>query len=69
MCGAMWMKTSFLRESAEDVAEFTKAILASQLLKKPVILLKDVGVEIPVATQIFVHCKDRDNNFALLPPP
>ena len=56
----------FLRESAEDVAEFTKAILASPAPKKAVILIKDVGVEIPVATQIFVHCKDRDNNFSII---
>jgi [protein-PII] uridylyltransferase len=56
----------FLRESAEDVAAFTKAILANQDAKKAVILIKDVGVEVPIATQIFVHCKDRDNNFAII---
>ena len=56
----------FLRESAEDVAQFTKAILAKQDPKKAVILINDVGVEIPVATQIFVHCQDRDNNFSII---
>jgi [protein-PII] uridylyltransferase len=56
----------FLRESAEDVAEFTKAILANQDSQKAVILINDVGVEIPVATQIFVHSKDRANNFSII---
>jgi len=56
----------FLRESAEDVAEFTKAILANQDAGKAVILISDVGEEIPVATQIFVHSKDRQNNFSII---
>ncbi len=56
----------FLRESAEDVAEFTKAILANQDARKVVILISDVGEEIPVATQIFVHSKDRQNNFSII---
>ena len=56
----------FLRESAEDVAEFTKAILANQSAKKAVIRISDVGEEIPVATQIFVHSKDRENNFSII---
>jgi [protein-PII] uridylyltransferase len=56
----------FLRESAEDVAEFTKAILGNEDPKKPVILINDIGVEIPVATQIFVHCTDRENNFSII---
>ncbi|UVW34070.1 [protein-PII] uridylyltransferase [SAR92 clade bacterium H455] len=56
----------FLRESAEDVAEFTKAILANQGAGKAVILISDVGEEIPVATQIFVHSKDRQNNFSII---
>ncbi len=56
----------FLRESAEDVAEFTKAILANPSTKKAVIRISDVGEEIPVATQIFVHSKDRENNFSII---
>ena len=56
----------FLRESAEDVAEFTKAILANEQAKKAVIRISDVGEEIPVATQIFVHSKDRENNFSII---
>ena len=55
----------FLRERAEDIALFTKAIIDSDDPDKPVILLNDVGVEIPVATQIFVHSKDRENIFAI----
>ena len=55
----------FLRERAEDIALFTKAVIDSDDPDKPVILLNDVGVEIPVATQIFVHSKDRENIFAI----
>ena len=55
----------FLRERAEDIALFTKAIIDNEDQEKPVILLNDVGVEIPVATQIFVHSKDRENIFAI----
>ncbi len=55
----------FLRERAEDIAAFTKAIINNPDSSKPVILLNDVGVEIPVATQIFVHSKGRENIFAI----
>ena len=55
----------FLRERAEDIALFTKAIIDNEDPDMPVILLNDVGVEIPVATQIFVHSKDRENIFAI----
>ena len=55
----------FLRERAEDIALFTKAIIDNKNPDKPVILLNDVGVEIPVATQIFVHSNDRENIFAI----
>ena len=55
----------FLRERAEDIALFTKAIIDNDDADKPVILLNDVGVEIPVATQIFVHSKGRENIFAI----
>ncbi len=65
---AVWKDVNeefFLRERAEDIALFTKAIIDSEDPDKPVILLNDVGVEIPVATQIFVHSKDRENIFAI----
>jgi [protein-PII] uridylyltransferase len=55
----------FLRERAEDIALFTKAIIKNGDSSKPVILLNDVGVEIPVATQVFVHSKNRENIFAI----
>ena len=55
----------FLRERAEDIARFTRAIIAEKDPAAPVILLQDVGLEIPVATQIFIHTKDRQNIFAI----
>ncbi|MDG1819137.1 MAG: [protein-PII] uridylyltransferase [Porticoccaceae bacterium] len=55
----------FLRERAEDIALFTKAIINNTEPQKPVILLNDVGVEISVATQVFVHSKDRENIFSI----
>ncbi len=55
----------FLRERADDVATFTKAIIANQDDDAPVLLLRDVGGEFPVATQIFVHAKDRQNIFSI----
>lgn len=51
----------FLRERAEDIAEFTKAIVTHKQM--PIILLRDIKVEIPVATQIFVYTRDGDNLF------
>jgi [protein-PII] uridylyltransferase len=56
----------FLRERAEDIASFTQSIIANQHPGTPVVLLRDVGVEIPVATQIFVHAPDRQNIFAII---
>ena len=56
----------FLRERAEDIASFTQAIIANGNPGNPVVLLRDVGVEIPVATQIFVHATDRQNIFAII---
>jgi len=55
----------FLREEASDVATFTKAIIANTDDNAPVLLLCDVGGEFPVATQIFVHDKDRQNIFSI----
>ena len=56
----------FLRERAEDIASVTQALIANGNPGNPVVLLRDVGVEIPVATQIFVHATDRQNIFAII---
>ena len=56
----------FLRERAEDIASFTHSIIANQHPGTPVVVLRDVGVEIPVATQVFVHATDRQNIFAII---
>jgi len=55
----------FLRERAEDIATFTQSIIASTA-GQPVILLRDVGVEMPVATQIFVYTSDSNNLFPII---
>ena len=55
----------FLRERAQDIAFFTESIIENNS-DKPIILLRDVGVEIPVATQIFVHTKGAKNLFAMI---
>jgi [protein-PII] uridylyltransferase len=54
----------FLRERTEDIAIFTRSIISST--EKPVILLRDVGVEIPVATQLFVHTDQGENLFPII---
>ena len=56
----------FLRERAEDIATFTKAIYFSESDEEPTILVRDVGVEIPVATQIFVYAKNRQRIFSVI---
>ena len=56
----------FFRERAEDIASFTQSIIANQHPGTPVVVLRDVGVEIPVATQVFVHATDRQNIFAII---
>jgi len=53
----------FLRERAEDIAFFTKGII-DRKDEPAVIQIRDVGVEIPVATQIFLHTKSTKNLFA-----
>jgi [protein-PII] uridylyltransferase len=55
----------FLRESSDDTATYTAAISARGDDPEPVILIKDAGVEIPVATQIFVHTKGLRNVFLI----
>lgn len=55
----------FLRERAGDIAYFTKGILDADN-EQPIIQIRDVGVEIPVATQIFLHTKSIKNLFAII---
>ncbi|MBT5388629.1 MAG: [protein-PII] uridylyltransferase [Porticoccaceae bacterium] len=56
----------FLRERVEDISSFTKAIIANPDPQSPVIVMSDVGIEIPVATQIFVHTTGRQNIFSII---
>ncbi|MFL2499592.1 MAG: [protein-PII] uridylyltransferase [Porticoccaceae bacterium] len=55
----------FLRERAEDIAFFTEGIIDG-IDNQPIIQIRDVGVEIPVATQIFLHTKSTKNLFAMI---
>lgn len=55
----------FLRESADDIARYTQAIATQGNTADPVILIKDAGVEVPVATQIFIHTNGLDNVFPI----
>ena len=62
----------FLRETADDIARYTTAIAqykeqtkASEDRRMPVVLLKDVGVEILVATQIFVFSQKEFNTLSI----
>jgi [protein-PII] uridylyltransferase len=54
----------FLRERADDIARFTQSILASD--DRPVILLRDAGVEVSTATQVFVHTSGEKNLFPII---
>ncbi|MDE0875235.1 MAG: [protein-PII] uridylyltransferase [Porticoccaceae bacterium] len=56
----------FLRERASDIAAFTAAIIAIKDPDEPLVLLRDVGVEIPIATQIFVYAGDREQIFSVI---
>lgn len=55
----------FLRERAQDIADFTRAIINNSDPTQPVILLRDVGQEVLVATQIFIYSSNRQNIFAI----
>lgn len=44
----------FLRENANDIVRYTEAILKNDKKNIPVILIKDKGIEKPIATQIFI---------------
>ncbi|MDC0173021.1 [protein-PII] uridylyltransferase [Gammaproteobacteria bacterium] len=56
----------FLRERADDIAGFTEAIFNNPNIDEPVILIRDLGVEVPIATQIFVHAQDRQRIFSVI---
>jgi len=56
----------FLRERADDIAGFTEAIFNNPDANEPVILIRDLGVEVPIATQIFVHTKDKQSIFSII---
>lgn len=55
----------FIRENADDIARYTEAIIGHGDNPAPVILVKDSGVEVPVATQIFIHTKGLHNVFPI----
>ena len=55
----------FLKESADDIARYTVAISKKEDIAIPVILIKDKGVEAPVATQIFIHTNGLYNVFPI----
>ena len=56
----------FIRENANDIANYTEEIYKNRDNSEPVILVRDVGTEIPVATQIFIHTKGLSNVFAIV---
>ncbi len=62
----------FLRETVEDIARYTQAIINDRADRdskdpkaKPIVLLRNIGIEVPIATQIFVHAKQRNNILAI----
>lgn len=55
----------FLQEKAEDIAAYIKAVVELPSEEHCAILIKDTGQETPVATQIFVHTRDKTNTFAI----
>lgn len=56
----------FLRECADDIAAFTTAIADNENPQEPVVLIRDIGVEVPIATQIFVHARNRQKIFSVI---
>ena len=63
----------FLRETTEDVVRYTSAIIKNFRVKggpishnNHVILLKNIGIEVEIATQIFVYSKDIHNTLAVI---
>jgi [protein-PII] uridylyltransferase len=56
----------FLRERADDIVAFTIAIADNTNTQEPVVLIRDIGVEVPIATQIFVHARNRRKIFSVI---
>jgi [protein-PII] uridylyltransferase len=56
----------FLRETAEDIAWHTEAILGSETPDGSLVLLKESGNRFDAVTQIFIYTLDRDNLFAVI---
>ena len=63
----------FLRETTEDIVRYTTAIIKNFKIKgasisgnNHVILLKNIGIEVQIATQIFVYSKDIHNILAVI---
>lgn len=56
----------FLRETPEDVAWHTQAILARNDPETPIVLSKPVGNLHDPVTQIFIYTRDRDHLFAVI---
>ena len=56
----------FLRERADDIVAFTIAIADNKNTQEPVVLIRDIGVEVPIATQIFVHARNRRKIFSVI---
>lgn len=69
-CRSIWEDVDedyFLRESAQDIAWHTEAILNLTDPGKPLILIQETSSrELEGATQIFVRCKGRDKVFATM---
>ena len=68
-CKGVWDKLdddSFLRERPEDLAAFILAIQGHKDPTEPIILIEDVGVEVPVATRIFIHTKGLNDVFPIV---
>ncbi len=63
----------FLRETTEDIVRYTSEIIKKFQVKdiptsknNHIILLKNIGIEVQIATQIFVFSKDIQNTLAVI---
>ena len=54
----------FSRETPNNLARYSEAILKNYLSNKPIILIKDIGDDTPIATEIFVYCKNQEMVFS-----
>lgn len=55
----------FVRERPDDIIANTLAIAKHPNSSEPLILIENVGVEVPVATRIFIHTKGISNVFPI----